>query len=96
MPYVGAALNEPVHLFDILKAGIKQQSSSPALLSMDKQWTWEELDRATSTLAAHYLASGLKPGDRVASLMPNRVELLAHYLACFKAERRRRSRISRR
>ena len=36
-------------------------------------------------LAAHYLAFGLKPGDPVASLMPNRPELIAHYLACFKA-----------
>ena len=28
---------------------------------------------------------GLEPGDRVASLMPNRVSLLAHYLACFRS-----------
>jgi acyl-CoA synthetase (AMP-forming)/AMP-acid ligase II len=28
---------------------------------------------------------GLKPGDRVASLMPNRAELVVHYLACIKA-----------
>jgi hypothetical protein len=28
---------------------------------------------------------GLVPGDRVASLMPNRGELLVHYLACLKA-----------
>ena len=32
-------------------------------------------------LAANDLALGLKPGDRFASLMPNRT----HYLACFKA-----------
>ena len=38
-----------------------------------------------SRLAAHYLALGLQPGDRVASLMPNRTELVVHYLACFKA-----------
>jgi hypothetical protein len=28
---------------------------------------------------------GLKPGDRVASLTPNRIALIAHYLACLKA-----------
>lgn len=52
---------------------------------METQWTWVELERATSRIAAHYLALGLKPGDRVASLMPNRTALLIHYLACFKA-----------
>ena len=31
------------------------------------------------------MALGLAPGDRVASLMPNRGALLVHYLACFKA-----------
>jgi acyl-coenzyme A synthetase/AMP-(fatty) acid ligase len=36
-------------------------------------------------LAAGYLSLGLEPGDRLASLMPNRVALAVHYLACFKA-----------
>ena len=36
-------------------------------------------------MAAGYLGLGLEPGDRVASLMPNRVDLVVHYLACFKA-----------
>ncbi|NLT06119.1 MAG: acyl--CoA ligase, partial [Solirubrobacterales bacterium] len=39
----------------------------------------------SAALARAYLAHGLAPGDRVASLMPNRVALLVHYLACFKA-----------
>ena len=30
-------------------------------------------------------ALGLEPGDRLASLMPNRIDLVVHYLACFKA-----------
>lgn len=47
--------------------------------------TWRELDGASSTLAVGYRDLGLAPGDRVASLMPNRVALVVHYLACFKA-----------
>ena len=47
--------------------------------------TWEELDELSGVLAAGYLDSGLEPGDRIASLMPNRYELIVHYLACFKA-----------
>jgi long-chain acyl-CoA synthetase len=43
------------------------------------------LDEASSRLAASYLSLGLKTGDRVASLMPNRTALTTHYIACIKA-----------
>jgi hypothetical protein len=36
-------------------------------------------------LAVSLLGLGLRPGDRVASLMPNRPALIVHYLACWKA-----------
>ncbi len=39
---------------------------------------------SSTRLAAGYLGLGLAPGDRVASLMPNRTELLVHYIACMK------------
>jgi long-chain acyl-CoA synthetase len=42
------------------------------------------LDDLSARLAAGYLSLGLRPGDRVASLMPNRTELLIHYLACMR------------
>ena len=35
--------------------------------------------------AGGYRGLGLEPGDRLASLMPNRIDLVVHYLACFKA-----------
>jgi acyl-coenzyme A synthetase/AMP-(fatty) acid ligase len=47
--------------------------------------TWRELEDATEHLAGNYLALGLEPGDRIASLLPNRILLLVHYLACFRA-----------
>jgi acyl-CoA synthetase (AMP-forming)/AMP-acid ligase II len=69
----------------MLKVGLSRNPDAPALMSLDETWSWSELGQATSRLAAHYLGLGLKPGDRVASLMPNRIALIAHYLACFKA-----------
>ena len=45
----------------------------------------EALDDLSGRLAGNLLALGLEPGDRVASLMPNRPALVIHYLACFKA-----------
>lgn len=56
-----------------------------ALVSLERTWTWLELEQASIRLAGQYLALGLKPGDRVASLMPNRGALLVHYLACLKS-----------
>jgi len=57
----------------------------PALVSLERTWTWREADETSTRLATQYLALGLKSGDRVASLLPNRGALLVHYLACFKA-----------
>jgi long-chain acyl-CoA synthetase len=42
------------------------------------------LDAVSTRLAGSYLDLGLVPGNRIASLMPNRTELLVHYLACMK------------
>jgi acyl-CoA synthetase (AMP-forming)/AMP-acid ligase II len=85
MPHSGPALDKPVQLPTLLEIGLRDRSSQPALRSLEESWSWSELEQATNRLAAHYLALGLRPGDRVASLMPNRIALIAHYLACFKA-----------
>ena len=53
-----------------------------------RPWTrraGSELDERSAALAAAYLELGLEPGDRIASLMPNRTALLIHYLALFRA-----------
>ncbi|MGD9501450.1 MAG: AMP-binding protein, partial [Methyloceanibacter sp.] len=85
MTYTGAALKEPVQLRDLLQIGLKTRADEPALVSLEGTWSWSGLERRAAALAAAYLALGLVPGDRVASLMPNRLALIAHYLACFKA-----------
>ena len=56
-----------------------------ALVSIARSMSWLELERASAALAGGYRGLGLEPGDRIASLMPNRIDLLVHYLACFKA-----------
>jgi len=54
-------------------------------MSVDTQWTWRELNDRSERVAAGLLGLGLQPGERVASLMPNRPALIVFYLACFKA-----------
>jgi acyl-CoA synthetase (AMP-forming)/AMP-acid ligase II len=81
----GPTLDKPVQLSTLLAAGLKDRPDDLALLSLEDTWSWSELEARTNRLAAHYLTLGLGPGERVASLMPNRLPLIAHYLACFKA-----------
>jgi long-chain acyl-CoA synthetase len=83
----GAPLDRPAApLSDLLRLGLHAQPGEVALLSAQRALTWAELEEASSRLASGYLGLGLAAGDRVASLMPNRVDLVVHYLACFKAE----------
>jgi len=85
MAIEGAKLNRPIRLANLLEVGLKIKPNQPALISLERTWTWRELDQASTRLAGQYLALGLVRGDRVASLMPNRGALLVHYLACCKA-----------
>jgi long-chain acyl-CoA synthetase len=83
--YTGRALERPAPLSDVLRRGLDADPDGPALITADTEWTWQKLQNLSSRLAGSLLELGLEPGDRGASLMPNRPTLVAHYLACFKA-----------
>ncbi len=85
MPLAGPALDGPIDLPRILQRGLETRPDAPALVSLRMRWTWRELEEASTCLAQNYLALGLAPGDRVASLLPNRTVLVIRYIACFKA-----------
>jgi len=85
MPLSGPKLDRPIRVPDLLAGGLQHKPDEPALVSAERSWSWRELDRASSNYAANLLALGLSPGDRVASLMPNRDALLIHYLGCLKS-----------
>ena len=82
----GAVLGEPAPpLDDLIRAGVETHPDDLAIVAAEERMTWRQLEERSATLAAAYLALGLEPGDRIASLMPNRIGLVIHYLACFKA-----------
>jgi acyl-CoA synthetase (AMP-forming)/AMP-acid ligase II len=83
--YVGRALESPVSPRELLGVGLAGDPDGVALISGDTRLTWRMLDGLSGRLASGLLGLGLKPGDRVASLMPNRPALIVLYLACFKA-----------
>lgn len=72
-------------LNDLLRVGLDASPQEPALVSATRSMSWRELEEEAERVAGGYRQLGLQPGDRIASLMPNRLDLLVHYLACFKA-----------
>ena len=83
--YSGPVLDQPAVLCDLLEAGLAADPDADALVCAEFTWSWRTLDRVTRRLAQSYHEHGLRPGDRFASLMPNRPRLIAHYIACFRA-----------
>lgn len=82
----GADLPNPAPpLSGLFAPGLEAAPGEVAAVSADRSLTWSELDRESSALAEGYLGLGLERGDRLASLLPNRIALIVHYLACFKA-----------
>ncbi|MDG2383240.1 MAG: class I adenylate-forming enzyme family protein [Pirellulaceae bacterium] len=85
MPLAGPPLAAPFDIQRLLETGLSTKPDEIALRSLDACWNWKELAEQSTRLAGHLLSQGLQAGDRVASLMPNRGELIIHYLACMKA-----------
>jgi long-chain acyl-CoA synthetase len=85
MPLDGRTLGPPVDLRDALRVGLDRDPDATAIMTADDAMTWRELDASSTRLARSYRRLGLEPGDRIASLMPNRIGLVVHYLACFKS-----------
>ena len=81
----GPPLSERAHPHDLLRGLRDGRGDEVAVIGAERTMTWEELDAAAGALAAGYASLGLERGDRVASLMPNRLELVVHYLACFRS-----------
>ena len=85
MPLTGPPLDAPADLAKFLSGCLKTKPDELALVSAETRWTWRQLEETSDRLARNLLGLGLKLGDRVASLMPNRTALVIHYLACIKA-----------
>ena len=85
MPYAGLELEKPVAMADLLRRGLSMRPDAAALVSLQASWTWRELDRDADRLAKNLIGPGLKPGDRIASLLPNRCITELFYIACIRA-----------
>lgn len=85
MVLAGPPLTQPNFIDCLLRQGLEHNPNGLALASSASRLSWRHLAEDSTRLAGQYLAMGLRSGDRVASLMPNRPALIVHYLACLKA-----------
>jgi long-chain acyl-CoA synthetase len=55
-----------------------------ALIFQGKSYTYADLCSLTHSLASAFIERGVQPGDRIAFLLPNCLEIVLCYYACFK------------
>ncbi|MDG6901733.1 MAG: acetoacetate--CoA ligase [Nitrososphaerota archaeon] len=78
--FEGARLNFAEHVFAGRRKG-------PALISRSEDGelrtaSWSEMERMTGSVAESLREMGVRPGDRVASYLPNSIEAAVAFLAC--------------
>ncbi|MCE8024128.1 AMP-binding protein [Billgrantia aerodenitrificans] len=72
-------------LADGFRAAARRHAEQPAILWLDGQYRYAELDALTDRAAQGLLSLGLKPLDRVIFQLTNKPETLIAFLACWKA-----------
>lgn len=68
-----------------LDEAMKKFASKTAFYSMGKTMSYGEMDRMSRQLAGYLQSRGLKPGDRVAIMMPNLLQYPVALFACMRA-----------
>ena len=71
-------------LYSLLEDTTAKFPLNVALIFEGKSYTYADLGRLTRSLSAGLLEQGVQSGDRVAFLLPNCLEIVLCYYACFK------------
>ncbi|MCI0467966.1 MAG: acyl--CoA ligase [Beijerinckiaceae bacterium] len=74
---------EPAALSRLLQTGLGLRPDGQAIIFEGKSYTYEMIEQRVSALAARFAASRLG-GERIGLILPNSVELVCCYLACFR------------
>lgn len=82
----GAVLKNPTRTArEMIEQSAQKYGSRPALISQQERYSYSELDARTNQYARLLQSWGLRKGDTVALLMPNRAEFLAIWMGTVKA-----------
>lgn len=75
----------PAHLCTFLDSAAREKPDTIAVLFRDHKLTYAQLLRQAEVMAANLAAHGVRPGDRVAIMMPNVPQLVPTFWAVLKA-----------
>jgi len=73
-----------MNIAEIVERNVKMFPHRNAVISGDKEITWQDLNRLINRLGNSLLKLGIKKGDRVAIYLPNSLEFLITYFAVAK------------
>jgi long-chain acyl-CoA synthetase len=72
-------------LLSLVQEALEKYNADTAFINMDKKISFGETDRLSTQLAAYLHSRGLKPGDRIAIMMPNLLQGPIAVIAALKA-----------
>src|SRR5512134_3403005 len=72
-------------LVDVVAESANQRPAHPALLFQGEAISYGKLERLSSVLAGALVKLGVKPGDRVALLLPNCPQIILSFFGIWKA-----------
>lgn len=75
----------PLNLADIIEAMADAVPDRPAVKTIDREYTYAEIDERSTRLANHLVGLGVQPGDHVAVHSDNRIEWVDAFYGCLKA-----------
>ncbi|GAC1379757.1 MAG: acyl-CoA synthetase [Marmoricola sp.] len=79
------ATPRPLHLADILEAMADAIADRVAIATIDRDYTYAQIDDRSTRMANHLVGLGIQPGDRVAVHAANRIEWVDAFYGCLKA-----------
>ena len=68
-----------------ISEAMQKFAKKPAFYCMGKSLTYEEVDKMSNSFGAYLQSRGLKPGDKVAIMMPNLLQYPIALFACIRA-----------
>lgn len=84
-PDGATAATRPITLGDLLEAMADVVGDRPAVRTIDRDWSFREIDERSTRLANHLVSIGVRPGEHVAVHSPNRIEWVDAFYGCLKA-----------
>ena len=72
-------------LLDVIAESASQRPDHPALLFQGNPISYRELEALSTAFAAALLGLGVRPGDRIALLLPNSPQMLVSLFGAWKA-----------